>query len=436
MVVGAGIAGLAAAFRMQQAGFAVTVLERADRVGGRMLTVKRDGYTIDAAASVLPTTYRRTLQLIEDAGLATAIAPTSDLLGIARRDRVHHIHSGRRPDLLRTGLLGVRSKLTLGRVMLDMYRHRSALDQPATRAIDRLDVETVADYAHRVLTPDALDFFVQPLSGDFYLTPPDELSVVNLFLLLDTLLGASFVNSSTGIEFLPKGLADAVPVILSAEVTGVEENSSGVAVTWTRPGIPERIEPADAAIVAVPATQVSALLPQLDTDRRAFLNGVVYARSLVVTLTLAKPPTGLRAMWLTVPDSVDPDVNVVILDHNKAPGRVPAGAGMVTVYWHRDWAAKYWDSDDESVVPRAIEAAARVLPDIADHVVAGYVWRWDPCTVARPVGGFRELADFCERIDETSSVQLAGDYFKITTVENSLVSGETAADRLIRRFSA
>lgn len=77
MVVGAGIAGLAAAFRLQQAGAEVTVLERSDRVGGRIRTVEDNGYRMDAAASVLLTTYRRTLRLIQDAGLWSRCYPLS-----------------------------------------------------------------------------------------------------------------------------------------------------------------------------------------------------------------------------------------------------------------------------------------------------------------------------------------------------------------------
>jgi phytoene dehydrogenase-like protein len=38
LVIGAGIAGLTAAFRLSQTGFVVTVFEATDRVGGRMST--------------------------------------------------------------------------------------------------------------------------------------------------------------------------------------------------------------------------------------------------------------------------------------------------------------------------------------------------------------------------------------------------------------
>ena len=46
VVIGAGIAGLAAAFRLQQAGANVLVLEATDPPGGRMTTDTADGYVI------------------------------------------------------------------------------------------------------------------------------------------------------------------------------------------------------------------------------------------------------------------------------------------------------------------------------------------------------------------------------------------------------
>ena len=50
VVVGAGIAGLAAAFRLQQAGHAVQVLESAPQVGGRMITREWRGIRFDPGA--------------------------------------------------------------------------------------------------------------------------------------------------------------------------------------------------------------------------------------------------------------------------------------------------------------------------------------------------------------------------------------------------
>lgn len=53
VVVGAGLAGLAAAHHLSDAGLRVTVLETSSRVGGRMATENVDGYLLDSSGRLL-----------------------------------------------------------------------------------------------------------------------------------------------------------------------------------------------------------------------------------------------------------------------------------------------------------------------------------------------------------------------------------------------
>uniref|UniRef100_UPI002A83053E FAD-dependent oxidoreductase n=1 Tax=Streptomyces sp. CRN 30 TaxID=3075613 RepID=UPI002A83053E len=57
VVVGAGVAGLAAAHHLTRAGLTVTVLEAAPGAGGRMSTDKVDGFRLDRTAPLLLTSY-------------------------------------------------------------------------------------------------------------------------------------------------------------------------------------------------------------------------------------------------------------------------------------------------------------------------------------------------------------------------------------------
>ena len=51
VVIGAGIAGLAAAKKLKNSGFTVTVIEASDRIGGRIKTIDFDGFKADFGAS-------------------------------------------------------------------------------------------------------------------------------------------------------------------------------------------------------------------------------------------------------------------------------------------------------------------------------------------------------------------------------------------------
>ena len=59
IVVGAGLAGLTAGYKLKQAGWEVTVLEAGNYAGGRAATVRDGDYLIDTAATQLSGSYRR-----------------------------------------------------------------------------------------------------------------------------------------------------------------------------------------------------------------------------------------------------------------------------------------------------------------------------------------------------------------------------------------
>ncbi|WP_410876463.1 phytoene desaturase family protein [Nocardia sp. A7] len=80
VVVGAGLAGLAAALHLRGAGHEVTVLERADHPGGRVGRYRFDDYEIDSGATVL------TLPEVIDDALA-AVGHTRDSVDL----RIHRL---------------------------------------------------------------------------------------------------------------------------------------------------------------------------------------------------------------------------------------------------------------------------------------------------------------------------------------------------------
>src|SRR5690606_34546757 len=75
VVVGAGIAGLAAAHRLLESGARVTVLEASDRVGGKLLPGEIAGARVDLGAESLLARRPEAVGLARAVGLADRLQP-------------------------------------------------------------------------------------------------------------------------------------------------------------------------------------------------------------------------------------------------------------------------------------------------------------------------------------------------------------------------
>ena len=170
--------------------------------------------------------------------------------------------------------------------------------------------------------------------------------------------------------------------------------------------------------------------PQLDPVRREVVEGIEYSTCVDVHLGLSAPPAE-PSMLVQVPRRVDPDLCAIVLDHNRAPGRAPAGKGLLASYWHTAWADEQWDREDKDVVEAALPSLDRILPGVAGHVELAHVQRWRPGVVMSRPGTYRDLARFTAATDPAARVQLCGDYLSASTTNASLCSGKRAAARLV-----
>jgi hypothetical protein len=83
LVLGAGLAGLSAAYELKKQGYEVTLLEGRERVGGRVWTVREgfaDGHVAEIGAVRIPDVHEHTLGYVEELGLETTPFPDGDAL--------------------------------------------------------------------------------------------------------------------------------------------------------------------------------------------------------------------------------------------------------------------------------------------------------------------------------------------------------------------
>ena len=432
VVVGAGIAGLAAAFRLHQSGFEVTVLEETDVIGGRMSSLRRDGWTINRAAGILPGSYQSIRALIRDACGVAGVETMQPRIGIQRDGRVHVLRGsgpGALLDAVRTDLLIDRSKLLMGRLALDAARMTSTLSFDNLGLAQRFDTESAADYAERRLNSEIREFVVEPLVRGLFASDADRVSVVDLFFSAVRFMGSGLVRFSGGIDFLCRAIAEHVDVRTGAAVVSVERTERDATVTWIQDGR-EHTETVAGVVLAVPGPQVSTLYPGLGPVQRKILDSEFeFSTTYAAHFALQRRPD-CDGMVVTVPRVEDPDLCVITLGHNIDPSAAPPGKGVIATFWRHEWAIEHTGRTDAELVELMLPACEKVLPGVGDTIRFAHIERWFPSVLRSYPGVYRYVAEFVEHIDPTHRVQLAGDYLTASSTNGGSVAGEAAAARL------
>jgi oxygen-dependent protoporphyrinogen oxidase len=102
------------------------------------------------------------------------------------------------------------------------------------------------------------------------------------------------------------------------------------------------------------------------------------------------------------------------------------------VLLYHEWVTPRWDWTDEQLVTQALQDLERIEPGIGKYVEFTRVDRWSPAALRAVPGSHRTIAELDRLLDPADSVQLAGDYRGIQSVNGSIVTGETAARNLGR----
>lgn len=434
VVVGAGIAGLAAAWRLHQSGFDVTVLEESQVIGGRMSSLRRDGWTINRAAGILPGSYQSIKGLISDVLGAGAVETMQPRIGILRDGRVHVLRgsgAGSIVDGVRTDVLGPKSKLLMGRLALDAARMTRSLSFDNLGLAQRFDTESAADYAERRLNSEIREFVVEPLVRGLFASNADRVSVVDFFFSAVRFMGGGLIGFSGGIDFLCRAIAERVDVRTGAAVVSVERTERDAGVTWIQDGV-EHTERVAGVVLAVPGPVVSTLYPGLDPVQRKILDEEFeFSTAYAAHFALDRRPD-CPAMVVPVPRVEDPNLCVITLGHNMDPEAAPPGKGVIAAFWLHEWSLEHTGRPDDELVTLMIPGLEKVLPGVGDTIRFAHLERWYPSVLRSYPGMYRYVAEFVENIDRTHRVQLAGDYLTASSTNGSSVAGEAAAARLRR----
>jgi protoporphyrinogen/coproporphyrinogen III oxidase len=431
-VIGAGLTGLTVAYRLQQAGWRVSVFESSEQAGGRVQTIARDGYLIDTGASALANSYKSYLALAEELGLKSEIVATAPSVGIYRDGRVHEL---RMDQLLRAGLhtkvLSWSAKLKLLRLAWDiaLAKLRGQLDYADIRRAAPLDTESASDYACRVLNKEIDDYLGSPIIRTMLIADADKVSKVELLSGVANIFSARILVSRGGQARLPGLLAECVMPRVQHMVLQVCKQGDSVMVDYRDPQGSQHTQHFDACVVCCPLPEAV----QICLDQHALLEplhtGLTYTQSITVAFALSRPPRS-SAFLVQMPACEDAEIALLFLDHNKASDRAPSGCGLIGCHWETGAATRMMERPDDEIVARSLATVLRVFPELQGQVVFSHVTRWRHALPFTAVGAYRRIGEFNAALDSCSRIQFASDYMSAAGQNTAVELGNRAAQRL------
>lgn len=406
IVVGAGMAGLAAARHLQDAGVEATVLESAPRVGGRVQTDVVDGFLLDRGFQLYNPAYpegRRVLDL-EALDLHPFIAGAHVVLAGRSGRRVARVGDPRREPTWAWGSATAPLGTPLSTARFVAYAASRAVRTPASL---RREPDITAYEALRRAGADRslIERLLRPfLSGVFL---EHELTTSRRFL---DLVLRSFVRGTPslpahGMRTIPEQLATGLDVRLDTPVASVADDH-----VITAGG--ERID-ARAVIVAADPMGAARLIPRLRIPAPRSVT-TWYYRPTCAGTELA------HGEGVLVLDGArrGPLVNTVVLT-NAVPTYGPPGQALVSA----SALGVRTTADNERAV-RAHLSWMYGVPATGWELIATY-----PIPYALPA--MSVPLELRRSVHAPGGVYVAGDHRDTASIQGALVSGRRAATAVL-----
>jgi protoporphyrinogen oxidase len=430
-IVGAGISGLTAAYRLKQAGMEPTVFEASDYVGGRIKSFQKSDFLVDIGAFIYLGSYLESVDLIKELGLEPELGKFDAYGAMPREGKLKYLDLNKPiRTILGTDYLSAGSKLKSLKLFRLLYKHWDNLNYQDATGIAEIDNDTVASYCRRELNEEIYHYLASVVVRGPWLTNPETTSIGQLLWTLKNFFKPYFYGLDGGMDALPRALAQRLNVKLEHGVLNVTDHGDYTEVVYKTPEGSENVERFDRCVITTTTDRALAIFPQMDAVQKAFYQSTEYISSVNTHLCLSERPQN-PATYIMVSPKENPDLCGVIVDHLKADKRAPAHKGQMTVFCRTEWCESNLEASDERVIDQVLGFLKPYYGDLQSTLEDCAIGRWPLVVPKMPQGRFKQIVEYQRSIDPRARVQFAGDLEPIGGVNAALVSGQKAARRIL-----
>jgi protoporphyrinogen/coproporphyrinogen III oxidase len=466
IVVGGGIAGLAAAHRLvelnneESLGLEVMLMEASPRLGGAIATEKIGDFIVEAGPDSFITEKPWALRLCERLGLGSRLVSTQ-----AANQKIYVVHKGKLQVLpegffllaptrfwpfVQTPLFSLGGKL---RMAAEIFLPRGATNGD----------ESLGAFVRRRFGAEALDRVAQPLVGGIYAADPDKLSLsatmprfkemerarrsVILSMVSEqrrrarnreTGSGARwslFVTLAGGMKELVEAIRNRLPeenVRLNSPAKNVtyDEEKRAWSVSTTGKALN-----ADAVILATPAFQTGDMLGLIGSDASNELKRIAYASSATVSLAFRQKdfPRPLDSFGFVVPAIESRKIMACTFSSLKYPGRAPDGSVLLRVFVGGSLQPELFQNDDATMEKNVRHELTNLLGVIAQPLFSR-VWRHPNSMPQYHVGHQARIQRIEAQLAKFPGLALAGNAYHGVGIADCVRTGEEAGEKIVNQL--
>ena len=443
IVVGAGAAGLAAAYTLRNRGIDVTVLEASDHAGGRIAGEKVDRFHISTGAKFFPDHYHVAIGMCNELGVPIQPVSTSTVtMAFYRKGDLRVVNAA---NLLTGRLFSPRAIWQLPRFIRSLRQRMDDFESgDYTRLLDLDRYSSVADYVRELGCDDLLAESLEPMIRALILCNAERLGAV---FGLEALWAASkkrfsqFSSPEQGVGAFSDALTQicADVILLSTPVERVVLEGGDKRVT----GVFAKGEfiPASAVISAATATGVLQIIPDLPDRIQRVLREVTYSSGLHVAFGVDGHPLdrkpGKRHAFSFFPELNDCFLATHADSTALSPFTAPPGKSIVHAFAAEERSDELFPLSDEEVKRCTIEEIRRFVPSMPAEPLFTRIYRWREAVCLANGGILTELYKIRQHgYPGVKNLFLAGEYMDLPSVNGALRSGITAAEDAIRLLSS
>ena len=453
-IIGAGITGLTAAYKLHQAGIPVTVYESSGHAGGVIQSVRRGGYLAETGPNTILETSPEIPALIRDLGLEPR-----RMYSDPRADKRYLVRDRKLVALPASPLGFAGTRLFSGAAKFRLCK------EPFISAAASGREESLADFVERRLGHEFLDYAINPFVAGVYAGDPHRLSLKHAFpklhsleqrygsLIVGQFLGArerkrraevSKQNAKKfsfdeGLHVLPSAIQSLLGdnLILDAPVKRLQENGNSWRVTYQQNQRTE-MRSHSAVIYTGPAYR----LPQMELITHRYiscgqLSQIYYPPVATLALGFRREDVlhPLDGFGVLVPEVERFNILGTLFSSSLFPNRAPEGHVLLTTYLGGARAPHIADSPLETLVNLTLADLRTLLsvqgePTFVFHTLFRHaIPQYDV-----GYGRFKALMDDIET--KAPGLYLAGNSRDGIALSDSILSGHKVAARVTRFLEA